>query len=169
MEYREFFVEELYRRQLYHPAKSFSFYAYRSRGMNTGQGADGFSFWSSNLDGIDRFYRDHIQGHRVAFHDDLWISYFLLRQNIQVVGLQNVLDGGLVYRSVHLEGALKELGGEFARETLARDGLRHLRQSAPVPLRTQIQIGTRDFLDRGQRIAGKVARRVGGRTRRSSR
>lgn len=160
MEYRDFLLERLYAEQVADRTRSFSFYAYRHGGMTIGQGADGFSIWSENLRGIDAFYEANVRGERIAFHDDLWISYFLLTRGVTVEGLQGELGGTLVYRSVHTDESLSTLEGDLARERLTAEGLRSLRKRVPLPISVGLRLATRDLADRLVGIAGKLARRI---------
>jgi hypothetical protein len=160
MEYREFLIERLYARQIADHAKSFSFYTYRHGGMSIGQGADGFSIWSENLRGIEEFYGSVVRGDRVAFHDDLWISYFLLMRGVQVESLRRRLGDGLVYESVHTDLSLKDLKGELARERLTAEGLRQLRKHAPLPLVTSLKLAIRELGDQLVKGAAKLKNRI---------
>jgi hypothetical protein len=160
MDYREFLIEELATRQAAEHRKSFSFWAYPFSGLTVGQGADGFSMWSDILPGVDRFYADHVRGSRLAFHDDLWISYFLLSRGVEIVGLQHLLDGGLVYRSVHSQFALKDLEGDLAREKIAREGLRGLLASAPLPPVARLVRELRRGAEAVESVRQKVVRRL---------
>jgi hypothetical protein len=160
MDYRPFLIEQLAARQAAEHRKSFSFYAYRFSGLTVGQGADGFSMWSDNLPGVERFYADHVRGRRLAFHDDLWISYFLLSRGVAIESLQHLLGGELVYRSVHSEGALRDLEGDLARERIAREGLRGLLASAPLPPRTRLARELRRVAETVASVRQKVARRA---------
>ena len=162
MDYLDIMIDALATRQDTQHRKSFSFYTYRFAGLTIGQGADGFSIWSENLGGIERFYTDNVRGSRLAFHDDLWISYFLLSRGVAIESLQPLLDGGLVYRSVHSEGALKDLDGMLARERISREGLRRLNAHAPLPLRARLRRTMLSVADRAGSLARKVARRIPG-------
>ncbi|HWK42736.1 MAG TPA: hypothetical protein VNR60_12505 [Croceibacterium sp.] len=157
MDYRDCLIERLYTAQLAAPRKSFSFYAYRFRGMTVGQGADGFSFRSENLTGIDAFYRDHVKGRDLVFHDDLWISYFLLRQGVEIEALPVPTPYDLIYRTVHSQDALKDLEGELNRDRLAAEGLRHLRQSAPLPRSAEYRLTLQAFADRAVKKIRHIA------------
>lgn len=163
MEYREFLVDRLYTAQVANRDTSFSFYAYRSAGMTIGQGADGFSIWSDNLRGIDAFYRDHVQGSSVVFHDDLWISYFLFSRNVAIEELQRRQGDDLVYTTVHSKDALSDLEGELAREHLTREGLRMLRKRSPHPQAVALRLAFRELADKVNAGAQKLTRRFSSR------
>jgi hypothetical protein len=160
MEYRDFLVDRLYTRQIADRGKSFSFYAYRFGGMTIGQGADGFSIWSDNLSGIAAFYQVNVRGERIVFHDDLWISYFLLTRGVPVEGLQHELNGGLVYRSVHTDEALRDMDGELARGRLTTDGLRMLRERVPLSPSLGMKLAARDVADQVNSRIGRLAKRI---------
>lgn len=130
--YRPFFLKALIGSQSKDHRSSFSFFRYLVHGVTVGQGADGFSFWSENLEGIEDFYDDHIDGTDLMFHDDLWISYWLLSKEVRVRDLRALLtDGKLVYENVHQINSLFHESGRLARSRL-NDLVLSLFNEAPV-------------------------------------
>jgi hypothetical protein len=90
--YKKFFLRRLIEHQRRDHQSCFSFFTYSLGGLCVGQGVDGFSFWSPNLDGIFDFFRQHIAGRDVMFHDDVWISYFMMSRSIAVKSLRALLE-----------------------------------------------------------------------------
>jgi hypothetical protein len=90
--YKKFFLRRLIEHQRRDHQASFSFYTYSLGGLPVGQGVDGFSFWSPNLDGILDFYRRHIAGKDILFHDDVWVSLYLMTRGVAVKSLRGLLE-----------------------------------------------------------------------------
>jgi hypothetical protein len=125
MRYRPFFVERLYESQVRRPDASFSFCVYRVGRLQIGQGADGFSFWTSNLTGLEAFAADALQSPHLFVVDDLWISLFLQDRGVGLHSLQDTLpDGEPVYKSTHRDDQLADVAGDRARGVATREGLR---------------------------------------------
>ena len=79
--------------------------------MRCGQGADGFSFWTPNLVGIEAFATVALQSRHLFVADDLWISLFLQNKRISIASLQDTLGGGqLVWERTHAEPAERSPG-----------------------------------------------------------
>ena len=88
MVYKPFLVERLYRAQLARRDASFSFFVERIGPLRCGQGADGFSFWTPNLVGIEAFATVALQSRHLFVADDLWISLFLQNKRISIASLR---------------------------------------------------------------------------------
>jgi len=124
--YHPRFLSGLLAAQCHDHTASFSYHTYRTGGLTIGQGCDGFSFYSPNLHGIDAFYRAHISGTDLFYHDDLWLSFFLFGQGIAVKRLAPAKGAGPVYEIIHHTNPLNKLTGNLARKHLNRQGLRRL-------------------------------------------
>lgn len=138
--YRHDFVEKLARAQGSDHRASYSFYAYFLHGLSVGQGCDGFSFWTPNLAGVQKFAERHVLGTPLRLHDDLWISYFLATKGIAVKSLEHLLRGSLIYEQVHDLAALRHLEGDASRENLNDVGLRSLLGGARLPAALTVRI-----------------------------
>jgi len=124
--YKPRFLSGLLAAQRADHAASFSNHTYRTGGLTVGQGCDGFSFYSPNLRGIDAFYRDHVAGTGLFYHDDLWLSFFLFLHGIAIKEPPRARSEGAVYEVVHHTNALHALSGDLARRQLNRRGLKAL-------------------------------------------
>lgn len=141
--YRADFLQGLWEAQHANHHVSFSYYTYRVGGITIGQGCDGFSFWTPNLDGIFDFFDRHVNGTDIMFHDDFWISFFLAAEGISIESLGHKLDGGLIYEQVHEINALRHLDGALVREDLNRRGYAMLMKSVPLPVARRLDISMR--------------------------
>ena len=120
--YKRFFLRRLIEHQRLDHQSSVSFYTYAMAGLPVGQGVDGFSFWSPNQDGIFDFYQSHISGTDLMFHDDLWISFYLMSRGIHIKSLRSLLDeagaGEVRDTILHAVNALSSETGRLSRERL---------------------------------------------------
>jgi hypothetical protein len=82
MRYRPFFLEGLYSSQVEDKGSSFSYWTFPCGPFDVGQGADGLSFYSPNLEGMRSFANKAIQSPQLRVVDDLWISAFLKRRGV---------------------------------------------------------------------------------------
>jgi hypothetical protein len=116
--YKRFFLRRLIEHQRSDHQSSFTFYAYLLGGLRVGQGVDGLSFWSANLDGVRDFYQRYIAGTDLMFHDDLWISFYLMTRRVMVKNLAPLLEGGEAKDILHAVNALTAETGPLARQRL---------------------------------------------------
>lgn len=138
MRYRPFFMEGLYSNQLQDTRSSFSYWTFRYGPIVIGQGADGFSFYSPNLDGIRRFADKALRSPELRLVDDLWISAFLMRRGLKVRSLRHLIpDSGTVYEPVHALNQLSDIDGEFGRGAVTAAGTRYLLETGLVGRRAQ--------------------------------
>lgn len=119
------------------PDSAHSFYTYEYGPVTVGQGADGFSFYTPGLAGIDAFGARAVRSPALRLVDDLWISAFLLRGGVPVRTLQATLDGASIYRAAHNVMQLRHLPGETGRDEVMRAGLRVLLESGMLGRRRQ--------------------------------
>jgi hypothetical protein len=127
MVYKPFLVERLYRAQVARPDASFSFHVYRVGRLRMGQGADGFSFWTPNLAGVEAFARVALRSRHLFVADDLWISLFLQNKGVAIESLGHTLrDGEPVWEPAHAESQLSRLTGDLGRSNVMREGIRFL-------------------------------------------
>jgi hypothetical protein len=161
--YKPQFVEGLAFAQVQDHTASFSYFTYRASGLTVGQGCDGFSFWSPNVADIYSFFKNHIDGRALFFHDDLWVSFFLATRGIRVKSLRGSLKGALIYEVEHNINALRSLDGPFARETLNQQAVKGLLRGVQVPFGCRLRIHTRAYCDQlveepCRRLLNKISR-----------
>jgi hypothetical protein len=127
MRYKRSFLEILYQHQIRNTRASFSYYTYKVGPITLGQGADGFSFHSSNLRGIRPYAERAIAFPPLRVVDDLWISAYLWHRGVQVESLAHTVpDRGAVYEISHSLCQLRDLSGELDRRNANKDGLNYL-------------------------------------------
>jgi hypothetical protein len=131
LQYAPEFLGILAEHQQRHLDCSFSFYTYPCGPFTVGQGADGFSFYTPNLDGIQTFAQHAVQIASLRFADDLWISAFLHLRGIAVKSLSHLLPKDrLIYTVAHEVNQLQHLAGELSRTAVLEEGLRTLMNAA---------------------------------------
>jgi hypothetical protein len=128
VKYSPVVIERLYEAQESEHGSSFSFFVYKLGPFAIGQGADGFSFYTPNLAGIDDFARVALRNRAVFVTDDLWVSLFLRNRGIRVRTLRFLLaPGEAVYEQTHdRPNQLRHLTGELQRHTAMSAGMRYL-------------------------------------------
>jgi hypothetical protein len=136
---------------------SFSFYVYRFGPLLIGQGADGFSFYTPNLAGIEEFAIVALQNPALFVTDDLWISAFLNNKGIRIKSLRSLLTPGeVVYKHAYVPPTqLQHLGGELQRDTAMIAGTRYLVKSGLLRYDLRFEYWLRRFLGsliRGARV-----------------
>jgi hypothetical protein len=125
MAYRPFVVERLYRAQISRPDAAFSFFVFQVGRLRFGQGADGFSFWTPNLAGIERCAEVALRSPHLFVEDDVWISLFLQNRGVSIESLQHALPRGEHAREpTHAENQLSHLQGDLRRSNAIREGTR---------------------------------------------
>lgn len=167
--YRPQFVRQLVEAQQANHRASFSFYTYREGGITIGQGCDGMSFWSPNLEGLREFAERHVGQTSLRFHDDLWLSYFLALRGIPIRDLRPLLKDGLVYEQELVDRGLATESGGLAREVITRTHLARLNREAGMALRHKARFAAIAALDATRSFAsrayGKMFNRGGGSSR----
>lgn len=127
MVYAPFLVERLAEAQLHRRDASFSFHVFRFGRFRCGQGADGFSFWTPNLAGIEAFAAGALSSRHLFVVDDYWVSVFLRARGIPVRSLESTLaPGDLVWTRTHEDQQLSRLAGDLRRGRALREGTRFL-------------------------------------------
>jgi hypothetical protein len=168
LKYSPFLVERLYHAQVTQRDSSFSFFVYRQGPFPIGQGADGFSFYTPNLEGIEEFARVALKSRPLFVTDDLWISVFLKNKGIRVENLRPLLRSGeAVYEQTSdRPNQLRHLKGELERHTAMSAGIRYLVNSGLLRYRLRCQYwlcrfpGFNYFDLALRRILGPLVRRV---------
>jgi hypothetical protein len=128
--YRPFFLETAYQHQVADTGSSFSFFTYSRGRFTIGQGADGFTFYSPNLDGIQGFAERALQSPALWVMDDLWISAYLAQRGVPVRSLEPLLpEGTRIYEKIHTLNQLRYLSGESSRRQSLQAGIRFLFES----------------------------------------
>lgn len=139
MRYKPHFLERLYRHQSSNTRASYSFYTYKIGPVTVGQGADGFSFYSPNLQGIQTYAERAIQFPPLRVVDDLWISAYLWHRGVKIESLaRTVPEGATVYDISHSLGQLRDSTGDLQRRKANRDGLNYLLESGLLGRGNQI-------------------------------
>jgi hypothetical protein len=152
MRYRPFFLETLWASQTEDTRSSFSFWTYPAGPFVVGQGADGFSFFSPNLEGLSDFARKALRSSHLRLVDDLWISAFLRTRGISVRSVQHLILGkGTAYEAAHSVNQLADLEGELEREAVMTAGTRYLLETGMMGRRAQAVA-----------LSKKVARKIRG-------
>lgn len=112
---------------------SFSYYTYRAGGLTFGQGCDGYSFYSPNLNGIEEFARKNVLGTSLMYHDDLWIGFFLFMKGITVKQVDPPIDGQLIYEQLIPNDVLSsQVSGNLARDQIFKESFPRLLRSNAV-------------------------------------
>lgn len=109
------------------PGEAASFHVYRYRGLDVGQGADGFAIPVSRLRHLERFHRT-VRKNAAAFYvDDLWTSYYLWLTRTPIASLSAQLPSGrLIFRTVNDAQALNRETGRQKRSRVMRGARRFL-------------------------------------------
>lgn len=167
--YRPDFLTGLSDYQRRDRSASFSHFVPTRLGIKNGQGVDGFSFWSPNLEGITDFFANHVDGTDLMFHDDFWISFFLAIQGVPIRNLDHLLHGSLIYESLHKIEALCELDGTLARSRIEKESFARLMRSVPMASERRRDMRRRAIAQRCLEAPGdwtRATRRLAGRTMR---
>lgn len=139
MVYKPFFLEGLYRNTILNQQCSFSYWTYSAPPFTVAQGADGFSFMSRNLQGIQAFAAQAIRNPHLRVVDDLWISAFLMQKGIEVRSLKHEIPHqGSVYDIAHDVNQLHDLEGNLERGIAMTQGVRYLLESGLMGRRRQV-------------------------------
>lgn len=130
MRYRREFLETIYAAQVRDLGSSFSFYTYMSGPFIVGQGADGFSFNTENLQSLRNFADMALKNNQLRLVDDLWISAYLHGKDVRVRSLAHLLPPGeTVYFVSHQINQLQNLSGNEGRENAMVAGVQYLLES----------------------------------------
>jgi hypothetical protein len=157
MAYKPELVERLYRAQVLRPDAAFSFFVFQVGRLRFGQGADGFSFWTPNLAGIEAFAEVALQSRHLFAGDDVWISLFLQNKGVSIESLQHTLPlGELVRDPTHAENQLSHLDGDLRPSNVIREGTRYF-FSTDLP-RPRLRL--LHWLGRAEGKLGSLGRRV---------
>ncbi len=110
------------------PDAASSFYVYRYRGLDVGQGNDGFAIPAHTLRGLQDFHAK-IRTHRhLFFVDDLWISFYLWMNNVPIQTLAAKAGPTGFIRQVYNDiDALARQTGEFTRRRAMSRSIWYLR------------------------------------------
>lgn len=128
LKYSPAVIQRLYEAQESDHGSSFSFFVYKLGPFPIGQGADGFSFYTPNLAGIEDFARVALRNRAAFVTDDLWVSLFLRNRGIRVRTLRFLLaPGEAVYeQTTDRPNQLRHLTGELERQAAMSAGMRYL-------------------------------------------
>lgn len=130
--YEPFVLERLYDAQRANPRCSYSFHVYDIGRIRIGQGADGLSFHSVNLEGIGEFARLALASPDLFVFDDLWISVFLANRRVSIRSLQHTLSGPTCYAHAHRVNQLRDVEGTLRRSQAFERGFAYLLQSGAL-------------------------------------
>lgn len=167
--YKPKFLEGIVTAQRQDNHSSFSYFTYNLDGLTIGQGCDGFSFWSPNLDRILPFAEKYVMGTKLFFHDDLWISFFLASNGISVKAVGESDNGSPMYNDEFIDGSsLRFLDGSLSRETIQRESMKRLLREVDMPASTRTHLQAKMMFSRiFAQPFGRVTRKLFDALRRS--
>ncbi len=131
--YENYMLEEFVRAFRADQHRAYSFFVFRYRGIQVGQGCDGLAIPAALLGGL-RSYFEKIRGNDHAFFvDDLWLSHYLQRIGAPVASLRKRIRGGrffkgTIYHIYNEADALRSLKGKFRRWTCMAETRKLLRR-----------------------------------------
>ena len=159
--YHPEFLERLVTAQRQHPDHAYSFWVYRSSGLSIGQGCDGVSIWSPNLAGIEAFAQRHVAGTTLAYHDDIWIAFFLAVKGVKVRMLPVPPAAELVYEQVLPNTVLATQTGQLKRELILKTHLPRLLREGGAPPSLRVRLAALGLYDNATSLTGRVVRKLG--------
>jgi hypothetical protein len=127
------FLSGLIARQVKDHSSSFSYYVYRAYGLSIGQGCDGLSVWSPNLNGMLEFVEQYVDGTSLIYHDDIWINFYLATKGVTARKVPLPDAGKLIYKQVLSNDVLASLEGDTKRSKILQDHLPRLLRSGVLP------------------------------------
>ena len=160
--YDEHFLEGLISAQSQSWDSSFSYHTYQADGLTIATGCDGLTFYAPNLDGVEEFVRTHVVGTPLLYHDDLWIAFFLFRQDVRIRQVRKPAGSNeLIYTQVLPNDVLSGASeGQFARANIYREGIKRLRKEGGLTFPQWITIIGRGafgrFATRIQSLIGRI-------------
>lgn len=105
-----------------HPGHAGSFHVYRYRGIDVGQGNDGFAIPMATLAGLKRFH-DKIRNNPYIFYvDDLWISFHLWMNSVPIHNLSAMSGPSGYIRKIYndVDALARQTGTFTRRRTMSR-------------------------------------------------
>lgn len=104
------------------PEAASSFYVYKYRGIDIGQGKDGFAIPVGALSGLRDFHASIRQYRYLFYVDDLWISFYLWMNNIPVLSLAQKSGSTGYIRQVYndVDALANQTGHYTRRRTMSR-------------------------------------------------
>lgn len=157
--YAKGFLSALASRQAAYHGSSFSYFTYRTNGLTVGQGCDGFSFHSPNLDGIRAFFDEHVAGSSLQYHDDLWISFFLFKRGIDVRRVPPPRNASNIYVQTIADESLRDLTGDTSRDRIVREGLPRLVRSGGLTGSQKIALARARYRDMLRQLPARLLNR----------
>ncbi len=110
------------------PDAAASFYVYRYRGLDVGQGNDGFALPARTLGGLKDFHASIASNRHVLFVDDLWISFYLWMNSVPVLNLSAKSGPTGYIRQIYNDvDALERQSGPFTRRRAMSRSIWYLR------------------------------------------
>ena len=110
------------------PRDASSFHVYRYRGIDVGQGNDGFAIPAHVLGGLRDFHAKFREHPYLFLVDDLWISFYLWMNSVPIQSLAAKAGRTGFIRDVYNDvDALAKLTGQFTRRRAMSRSIRHLR------------------------------------------
>ena len=111
-----------------HPGAAGSFHVYRYRGINVGQGNDGFAIPVSKLAGLQGFHAKIRNNPYVFYVDDLWISFYLWMNSVPILNLSAMsVPAGYIRKVYNDVDALARQAGTFTRRRTMSQSIWFLR------------------------------------------
>lgn len=111
-----------------HPGDAGSFHVYRYRGINVGQGNDGFAIPVAKLAGLKGFHANIRDNPYIFYVDDLWISFYLWMNSVPIHNL-TAMSGlsGYIRKIYNDVDALARQTGTFTRRRTMSRSIWYLR------------------------------------------
>ncbi len=104
------------------PGAAGSFHVYRYRGIDVGQGNDGFAIPVAKLAGLKSFHAKIRNNPYVFYVDDLWISFYLWMNSVPILNLSAMSGNAGFIRKVYndVDALTRQTGTFTRRRTMSR-------------------------------------------------
>jgi hypothetical protein len=110
------------------PDAASSFYVYRYRGLDVGQGNDGFALPALEIATLKGFHASVADNRHVFFVDDLWISFYLWMNSVPLLNLSAKSGPTGYIRQIYNDlDALERQSGPFTRRRAMSRSIWYLR------------------------------------------
>lgn len=145
--YDKSFLSRLMAAQFGHDDRAHSYYVYREQGLSIATGCDGLSVACEGLTGILEFFERHVAGTTLAYHDDMWIAYFLALRGISIRKVDKPAEKALIYEQLLPNDVLSAQKGDLRRDRIVAEHLPRLFREARLPPATAARQKLRFFYD----------------------
>lgn len=158
--YDKSFLSRLMDAQVGHEDRAHSYFAYRERGLTICTGCDGLAVASARLDGMLEFFERHVAGTTLAYHDDMWIAYYLALRGVEIRQVEKPPEKSLIYEQLLPNDVLSAQEGALKRERIVQEHLPRLFREARLPLATAAALNLRALSDAGFSLASRISRKL---------